>query len=283
MKQSGWLETVLVILGVLGPGCSVRYAHVPHVEPVSLESELNRGDYELLGDVKGESCATYVGLWPIPLWFVTSNEGSKLYGVGTRQKAEEEAAFQAIDTSADADAFIHPRVYVREVSGGIWFSKTCVVIKGKGIRMKTDEELASGSPKKVESKAKDDTAAPAAPAPAAPAPAAPAPEPRPPHKAAPPVAPVLSKDPTTLGQACTRKEAPACFKLGVMYGSGDGVAKSKVRSAAYFKLACEAGSATGCYNLGVMYEEGCCGRGNQAKAPALLKRACELGDKDACE
>ncbi len=136
---------VAVAVGIGGSGCSIRYAHVPHVEPVFLKSQLKRSDYELVGPVKGESCATYVGLWPIPLWFVTSNEGSKLYGVGTREKAEEEAAFQAIDTSPDADAFIHPRVYVREVSGGIWFSKTCVVIKGKGIRMKTDQELSAGS------------------------------------------------------------------------------------------------------------------------------------------
>ena len=144
-KKSAWLGAIVVIAGAVGPGCSIRYAHVPHVEPVFLESLLERGDYELLGTVKGESCATYVGLWPIPLWFVTSNEGTKLYGVGTREKAEEEAAFQAIDTSNDADAFIHPRVYVREVSGAIWFSKTCVDIKGKGIRMKTDQELAGGA------------------------------------------------------------------------------------------------------------------------------------------
>ena len=79
-------------------------------------------------------------------------------------------------------------------------------------------------------------------------------------------------------QACEGGNAPACFNLGRMYYTGDGVEPDRVRAAELFRLACEGGVASGCGSLGHMYAEG----EDKARAAELYGRACEYGDAIGC-
>ena len=53
-----------------------------------------------------------------------------------------------------------------------------------------------------------------------------------------------------------QRDAKAQFKLGVMYGTGEGVPQDHKEAVKWFRLSAEQGDASAQYNLGLMYAEG---------------------------
>lgn len=56
-------------------------------------------------------------------------------------RAKEVALFKAIESVPGADAIISPRFYVEKEKRFIWYQRVCVTVKGKAIRIKTDNDL----------------------------------------------------------------------------------------------------------------------------------------------
>jgi uncharacterized protein len=85
-----------------------------------------------------------------------------------------------------------------------------------------------------------------------------------------------------LDQSCSDGSAEACKDLGLMYESGNGVAKDEPRAVKLYRTACNAHYAKGCNDLGNMYLDG---RGVVKDAPRaieLYSEACNTGEPMGC-
>jgi len=83
-------------------------------------------------------------------------------------------------------------------------------------------------------------------------------------------------------QKCDRGNAEACFNLGILYGTGDGVAPDKVMAVQLFQKACDGGDAAGCLNLGSAYARGGVVARDNVKAAQLFQKACAGGNRRGC-
>jgi serine/threonine protein kinase len=90
--------------------------------------------------------------------------------------------------------------------------------------------------------------------------------------------------------ACLRDNAEACRVLGIIYRSGNGVARDYSHAAELFNKSCDAGDAEGCGLLGYMYDQGTGVEHDPSRAAALYSqkaalflKACNAGDASACE
>lgn len=116
---------------------------------VRLEA-LTRSQYEVLGRTEGEACADYHALWPLPIFWIRSDDQ---HGVPTpppasspllrreSRRAAASAAYKAIALQPDADTILMPRYQVVHETKGIWYRRACVRVEGKAIRLKLDDEL----------------------------------------------------------------------------------------------------------------------------------------------
>ena len=73
-----------------------------------------------------------------------------------------------------------------------------------------------------------------------------------------------------------------CNELGVMYGTGEGVAKDLARAATLYQRACDGGEMWGCVNLGVMYGTGEGVARDRPRAIDLYQQACDGGQSWGC-
>jgi hypothetical protein len=111
-------------------------------------NHLERKHYEILQPTEGEGCAKYIGLWPLPIFFVIAedkyadirNSTILLWGFGASGRAKNIAIFNAIEKVPEADAIIFPRYYEETYSFLPWYVKTCVTVKGKAIKIKEDKK-----------------------------------------------------------------------------------------------------------------------------------------------
>ena len=83
-------------------------------------------------------------------------------------------------------------------------------------------------------------------------------------------------------QACDRGDMLGCNELGVMYGTGEGVAKDLARAATLYQRACDGGEMWGCVNLGVMYGTGEGVARDRPRAIDLYQQACDGGQSWGC-
>ena len=67
---------------------------------------------------------------------------------------------------------------------------------------------------------------------------------------------VKSLDPESLRVDCFQGDTLACYDLGNLYRSGDGVTRDYSRAFKLFQQACDGGEMGGCNNLGAMYYAG---------------------------
>lgn len=131
--------TAAILLSLAG--CAAQRAALPGVM-VHSEMGFQRGDYEVLQTAKGQGCVTFVGLFPLPFFFITSEDyGADLFGVDVGGTSREIAVYKAIQSIPDADALIIPRFHDEIKIGGIWYHQVCSTVTGKAIRFKTDYAL----------------------------------------------------------------------------------------------------------------------------------------------
>jgi hypothetical protein len=107
---------------------------------LGLES-LRRSDYSIVGTAKGEGCAKYVALWPIPIFWVKRDGGAiKWFTADAEGVATNAAWYQAIESLPEADAMISPRKRVKEENRfALWYRRDCVSLNGKGIEIHLDK------------------------------------------------------------------------------------------------------------------------------------------------
>jgi hypothetical protein len=134
---------VLVMISLISPGCWTSTRHeIQGLEAPVMKAQLNRTDYEVLGKAEGEGCVKYYGLWPLPLfWLTLPLDSGKIYGVGSWSLAKNLAIYNALQKIPDADAVVLPRFESRYERIFVWYRETCVKVRAKAIRLKTDAEL----------------------------------------------------------------------------------------------------------------------------------------------
>lgn len=149
MRRNGTLALTLLVgvLVVFALGaCSTKGAGIPvaNLPGDVAVKELERDEYTILQQATGRDCAQYIGLWPLPIWFVKSDElGTKAFTFsGTEKTAMRGAIYRTLENAPGADFLTAPRVKLDFASGFIWYSQTCVDITARAAALKNDDELA---------------------------------------------------------------------------------------------------------------------------------------------
>ena len=84
------------------------------------------------------------------------------------------------------------------------------------------------------------------------------------------------------GKACESGESDACFKLGMIFDTGEIAVRDKAKAAEAYQLACNQGSASGCNNLGVLFGTGDGVASDLKQAAELFALSCALNEEVAC-
>ena len=132
------MKKISILLSVLFlTGCS-HHLRMEHGS-LDLKVELDKSQYEIVGDVEGEASTKWLLLlyFPIPLESSPTYGAIEYPGILYRNVTERNAIYNAIKTSGkDIDYIIAPK-FDTEVSGfpPIYW-KTTVKVSGKGIRLK---------------------------------------------------------------------------------------------------------------------------------------------------
>ncbi|MCR4941678.1 MAG: sel1 repeat family protein [Campylobacter sp.] len=84
-------------------------------------------------------------------------------------------------------------------------------------------------------------------------------------------------------KACKSGHSGACYSMGVMYETGQGVEQDFKKSSEFYQKACDDNLAEACYYLALNFENGRGVRKNWQKAKELYKKACDGEYQDACE
>ena len=150
------LFVVFVLLQSLA--CASSQNRIPlTLTPLNIGlNKLKRGEYRVVGDTEAKSCATFVGLFPLPIWYVTldrdpEKKGAKpefwLFGGSVTGRARQAALNKALSRSPLADSLIAPRESNEEVAAYPWYDHICITVRGKAIQILSDEALPKAPPK----------------------------------------------------------------------------------------------------------------------------------------
>jgi hypothetical protein len=102
---------------------------------------LRREDYSLVGVARGNGCAHYVALWPLPIFWTDLEGGSmKWFSANPQAVATGAAWYDAISSLPKADAMISPRSHVKEKVYAFWYRRDCVDLQAKGIEIHLDQQ-----------------------------------------------------------------------------------------------------------------------------------------------
>ena len=139
-----FVATILSCVAVAGCA-STKSAGVPVANlPGEVQVEaLQRQQYEVGKVTEGRDCASFVWLFPLPIWWMTSDElGTDLWAFKfTETVARKGAVYRALENAASADFLTAPRAKIEYASVGPWYSSTCYEVKARAARLKEDHEL----------------------------------------------------------------------------------------------------------------------------------------------
>ena len=152
------LTLAAVCVAVMGlAGCTTISKSYP-INRVSSGVEimpLNRNEYKIMGDTKGEACAKYFLGGKLP-WFsgvpsktVSGAEGGggsflaslPIIGsfFGGQPQVIQEATYEALEKVPGADALLSVRVRtLKKTSIPLFYREECVTVQGKAFSIKTD-------------------------------------------------------------------------------------------------------------------------------------------------
>jgi hypothetical protein len=129
----------------LASGCATSRVSSPTAKvPKSMAIEtLNRTQYEVLGRTSGQGSAHFIGLWPLPIWWVeTDDKGFVFWGGRPAVHARHIAQQRAIESFVKADDLLEPTERVHRRFNP-WDARVQVTVSGKAISIKTDKECAA--------------------------------------------------------------------------------------------------------------------------------------------
>ncbi len=149
-------KLALVVLAAGMAGCTSLGKSYP-VNRVSSGIEimpLNRNEYRVLGDTKGEACAKYFLGGKLP-WFsgVPSKTVSGSAGAGSflaslpiigsifggQERVAQEAIYEALEKVPGADALLSLRTRThKKTSVPLIYREECITVQGKAFAIKTD-------------------------------------------------------------------------------------------------------------------------------------------------
>src|SRR5271170_2308543 len=150
MLRNAFVGSAAVFALASTSGCVSNYNAIPGIKPAETVefAKWRRSDYRIAGPASGSGCATYIGLWPIPIFWVSTEESSsgEVYAWSLYSPAARLATYRAIASVPSADMLLVPRYEGRVRSGGIWYSQDCVTVHGKAIEFLTDDALRARGP-----------------------------------------------------------------------------------------------------------------------------------------
>ena len=132
------MKKILILLSVLFlTGCShnLRMEH----SSLDLKVELDKSQYEIVGNVEGEASTKWLLLFyfPIPLKSSPTYGAIEYPGISYRNVTEQNAIYNAIQTSGkDVDYIIAPKFYTKNSGFPPFLWKTTVKVTGKGVKLK---------------------------------------------------------------------------------------------------------------------------------------------------
>ena len=143
MKAYSYLVVLFVLLGFFFfLGCSATYTTAPRVKPPNVMNfeTLNRSQYEVLEQTSGSATTHSVGLWPLPIWWQWSDDGSFwLWGLEFYVTSKYIATTRAIEKVPGADEIIEP-IRKDDVYIAVWYNRMTTTVKGKAISINSDKK-----------------------------------------------------------------------------------------------------------------------------------------------
>jgi len=145
----------LAVMGLAGCASISKTYPINRVSSGVEIMPLNRNEYKVMGDTKGEACAKYLLGGKLP-WFsgvpsktvsgVEGGGGSFLASLpligtffGGQEKVIQEATYEALDKVPGADALISVRVRTqKKTSIPLLYREECATVQGKAFAIKTD-------------------------------------------------------------------------------------------------------------------------------------------------
>lgn len=145
-----WLFILTILpFAWLAGGCETGRSHMPSTHtPLQLQlNRLHRDEYTVIGDSEAKSCVTYVGLFPLPVWYVAGDDPEEkdkrpefwLFGLSVTDHARERAHDKALAHFWQADSLLAPREHIDEYAAYPWYAHVCVTIRGKAIAITPDK------------------------------------------------------------------------------------------------------------------------------------------------
>ena len=128
---------IFVILLLVFTGCShsLRMEH----SNLDLKVELDKSQYEIVGNIEGEASTSWLLLFyiPIPLESSPTYGAIEYPGIFVRNVTERNAIYNAIQYSGkDIDYIVAPHFDTKVTGFPPFYWKTTVKVSGKGIRLK---------------------------------------------------------------------------------------------------------------------------------------------------
>ena len=104
---------------------------------LDLTIQLDKSQYEIVGDIQGEASTSWLLLLTFPIPLQTSSNYGKIYGVYNMSIAGQNAIYNAIESSdEDVDYIIAPKFDTRYHGFPPFLWKTTVKVTGKGVKLK---------------------------------------------------------------------------------------------------------------------------------------------------
>ena len=128
-------KMIIFISVLLLIGCS----HHLSMDSSSLDLTINldKSQYEIVGDIQGEASTSWLLLFYIPIPLQASNNYGKIYGVYNMSAAGQNAIYNAIESSdEDVDYIIAPKFDTRIHGFPPFLWNTTVKVAGKGVKLK---------------------------------------------------------------------------------------------------------------------------------------------------
>jgi hypothetical protein len=142
MKRTILILAIASILAAFAMGCTANRIAYPNVTPpTGLHVQaLNRTQFEVLEKTQGAATTRYIALWPLPVWWTYSDDGTfKIWSFNLTKSSTNIARNRAITIVPRADDLFDPITEHKKIYSP-WYARVSTTVKGKAVVIKTDDE-----------------------------------------------------------------------------------------------------------------------------------------------